>query len=169
MIVLGIDPGTAMMGWGIVKEGGRKKGEKRTPRKPPILHVEHGIIRTKPDDPKGERLTILKGKVGRLLREYKVDAVVAEKIFFNINKRSAISVSQALGIVHLAASEVNLPVYEYNALEVKLSIAGYGRADKKTVQKLMQKKLGMKKHPTPFHAADALAVAYYHLLKNDGN
>jgi len=171
MIVLGIDPGTAKMGWGVVeKKKGKSKNKKRRSQgsKVSIRHVAHGMFKTPSSEPKGKRLASLKQEVGQLLKEYKVDEVVAEKIFFNINKKSAISVSQALGTVHLVAAELNVPVYEYNALEVKLLIAGHGRADKKIVQAEIKKKLRLKKHPTPVHAADALAVACCHILKNNG-
>jgi len=156
MIVLGIDPGTAKMGWGIVKK--QKAG---------VKYIDHGLIKTPSTDSRGRRLLSLRQEVEQLLKEHEVDEVVVEKIFFNINKRSAISVGQALGIVHLAAAELDIPVYEYNALEVKLFIAGHGRADKKVVQKEMKKRLRLKKHPTPVHASDALATALCHILKNN--
>lgn len=170
MVILGIDPGTAKMGWGIVKKQqikGKDKKKHSRGSKVSIKHIDHGMIKTPSTDPKGKRLASLKQGVGQLLKEYKVDEVVAEKIFFNINKKSAISVSQALGVVHLAAAELNIPVYEYNALEAKRLITGYGRADKKVVQKELKKKLRLKKHPTPVHVADALAVAYCHILKDN--
>lgn len=172
MIVLGIDPGTAKMGWGIIKhqkskssaKGGSTSGGKK--QNLGIKHIGHGLIKTPSSETVGRRLTTLKQEVGQLLREHEVDEVAVEKIFFNINKKSAIRVAQALGVVHLAASELDIPVYEYNALEAKLLIAGHGRADKKVVQLEMKKRLRLKKHPTPVHAADALAVALCHILKN---
>lgn len=176
MIVLGIDPGTAKMGWGIIKKqktnlsARAKRGEGCRSRKGKISikYIDHGTIKTPSADPKGRRLVSIKQKVDHLIREYEIDEIAAEKIFFNINKRSAISVSQALGIVHLVAAEQDIPVYEYNALEVKLLLAGYGRADKKIVQTKIKRRLRLKKHPTPVHAADALAVALCHILKRNG-
>lgn len=171
MIVLGIDPGTAQMGWGIVQLTANSK-QRTAGRKPKavsrklIKYIDHGMIKTPSTDSRGKRLSCLRCEVEKLLREYEVDEVVVEKIFFNINKRSAISVGQALGIVHLAAAELEIPVYEYNALEVKLFIAGHGRADKKVVQKEMKKRLRLKKHPTPVHASDALATALCHILRS---
>lgn len=161
MIILGIDPGTAQMGWGIV--------ENRKPRgktKNAVKHINHGLIKTSSDRSTGERLSSLKQEVVRLVKEYGVGEIVAERIFFNINKKSAINVSQALGVVHMAANDFNIPIYEYNALEAKRVIAGYGRADKKDIQKEMKKRLRLKKNPTPVHAADALAVALCHLIRN---
>lgn len=168
MIVLGIDPGTAKMGWGVVekkKRKGRNKKRRSQSSKVSIRYVAHGMLKTPSSESKGKRLASLKREVGQLLREYQVDEIAAEKVFFNINKKSAISVSQALGTVHLVAAELNVPIYEYNALEAKLLIAGHGRADKKFVQKEIKKRLRLKKHPTPVHAADALAVACCHILK----
>jgi crossover junction endodeoxyribonuclease RuvC len=159
MVILGIDPGMAQMGWGVVQQ---------TKSNPLVKHIDHGLIQTSPNDTTGKRLSFLKRDVIQLLKIHEVDEVVAEKIFFNVNKRSAISVGQALGVVHLAAAEADLPVYEYNALEAKLLIAGHGRADKKVVQKAIKKELRLKKNPTPVHAADALAIALCHILKNHG-
>ncbi|PJC22478.1 crossover junction endodeoxyribonuclease RuvC [candidate division WWE3 bacterium CG_4_9_14_0_2_um_filter_48_10] len=164
MIILGIDPGTAKMGWGIIQYQ-KSQPKAGPPRAEKIKHLGHGLIKTPSSDSIGKRLAVLKEEVEHLLKEHKVDEVVVEKIFFNINKRSAISVGQALGIVHLAAAEFDIPVYEYNSLEVKLLLAGYGRADKKVVQKEMKRRLRLKKHPTPVHAADALAAAFCHILK----
>lgn len=163
MIVLGIDPGTAKMGWGIIKA----QSSKSKVQSPRVKYVAHGLIKTPSTDSRGKRLSSLRQEVKQLLKEHEVAEVAIEKIFFNINKKTALSVAQALGIVHLAASELDLPVYEYNALEVKLLIAGHGRADKKIVQNEMKKRLRLKKHPTPTHASDALAVAYHHILRNN--
>lgn len=160
MIVLGIDPGTAQMGWGIV-ESSKFKDQKSK-----IKYIDHGLIKTPSTDSRGKRLSCLRCEIGGLLREYEVAEVAVEKIFFNINRKTALSVSQAVGIVHLAAADLDIPVFEYNALEVKRLITNHGRADKKVVQKEMKKRLRLKKHPTPVHAADALAVAYCHILKN---
>lgn len=173
MIVLGIDPGTAKMGWGIVRKvsakGGSAFGGKSSKSKvqsPGAQYVAHGLIKTPSADSRGRRLSCLRCEVERLLKEHEVAEVAVEKIFFNINKKTAISVSQALGIVHLAAADMGIPVFEYNALAVKRLLTGYGRADKKVVQLEIKKRLRLKKHPTPVHAADALAVALCHILKN---
>jgi crossover junction endodeoxyribonuclease RuvC len=162
MIVLGIDPGTAQMGWGIVQKQ-KAKGKRQKLR---VKHIDHGLIKTPSTDSKGKRLSCLRCAVEKLLKEHGVAEVAAEKIFFNINRKTALSVSQALGVVHLAAADLDIPVFEYNALEAKRLLTRHGRADKKVVQKEMKKRLRLKKHPTPVHAADALAVAFCHILKN---
>jgi crossover junction endodeoxyribonuclease RuvC len=162
MIILGIDPGTADMGWGVVEKTQSPKSKTQNN----VRYVDHGVIQTTPDESRGKRLFFLKEEIIRLIKEYGVEEVGAEKIFFNINKKTAISVSQALGAVHIAAAEVDIPVFEYNALEAKLLITGYGRSGKKVVQEEIRKRLGMEKHPTPVHAADALAIAICHIEKN---
>jgi crossover junction endodeoxyribonuclease RuvC len=160
MVILGIDPGTAKMGWGILRNSGSGKRRK-------IHYVSHGVIETPSTHSRGRRLSSLRREVASLIKKYQVEEVAAEKIFFNINKKTAIKVSQALGVVHLAAAEKKIPITEYNALRAKLLLTGHGRADKKVVQKEVKKRLGLKKPPTPVHAADALAIALCHLLESD--
>jgi crossover junction endodeoxyribonuclease RuvC len=173
MIILGIDPGTAQLGWGVIQltanskqQTAGRKSRSKGKNQNVIKHIDHGLIKTSSSRPKGERLSSLKREVAKLVKEYEVGEIVAEKIFFNINKKSAISVSQALGVIHMAADDFKIPVYEYNALEAKRLVAGYGRADKKDIQKEMKKRLRLKKTPTPVHAADALAIALCHLIRN---
>ncbi|GMR19360.1 MAG: crossover junction endodeoxyribonuclease RuvC [Patescibacteria group bacterium] len=163
MIILGIDPGTAQMGWGIV----RKQKSNRKNQKWEVRHVGHGSIKTSPREPLSKRLLIIKRGVEELVDEYDVSEIIIERIVFNVNKRSAISVAQSYGVILLLAGERDLPVYEYNALEAKLCIAGHGRADKKVVQQALKGHLHLKKHPTPVHAADALAIALCHISKTD--
>jgi crossover junction endodeoxyribonuclease RuvC len=166
MITLGIDPGIAQMGWGIIEQTAGRKLKAKGKGENSIKHVDHGLLQTPSTDPQGVRLAFLKQEIERLIKEFAVGEVTVEKIFFNINKKTAISVSQSLGIVHLAAAESDIPVYEYNALEAKRLVTGYGRADKKDIQKEIKKRLRLKKKPTPVHAADALAIAFCHLIRN---
>lgn len=172
MIILGIDPGTAEMGWGIIERRtvNRKQRTVRTEpavsREPSaVRYVSHGMIKTPPNEPLSKRLVTIKREVEHLVKEYGVEEIVIERVVFNVNKRSAISVAQAYGVILLLAGERNLPVHEYNALEVKLVIAGDGRADKKVVQKAIKKHLRLKEQPTPVHATDALAIALCHVEK----
>ena len=161
MIILGIDPGTAQMGWGIVE---KKKAAGKS-QKDRIKYVNHGMIKTSSKELLSKRLLIIKRGVEELVNENKVEEIVIERVFFNVNKRSAISVAQSYGVILLLAGERDIPVYEYNALEAKLLLAGHGRADKKLVQLALKKKLRLKKHPTPVHSADALAIAVCHIEK----
>ena len=157
MIILGIDPGTAEMGWGIINRGD-KRGKA-------VKYVNHGMIKTSSEDPLSKRLVIIKRGVEKLVDEHDVEEIVIERVVFNVNKRSAISVAQSYGVIMLLAGERDLPVYEYNALEAKLYVAGHGRADKKVVQLAIKKQLHLKEYPTPVHAADALAIALCHIIK----
>ncbi|MEX1061628.1 MAG: crossover junction endodeoxyribonuclease RuvC [Patescibacteria group bacterium] len=159
MITLGIDPGTAQMGWGIVE---RKDG---TGKNPKISYVRHGMITTPSTDHLSKRLVVIKHDVEELVLANDVDEIVIERVVFNVNKKSAISVAQAYGVVMLLAGERDIPVYEYNALEAKLELTGHGRAEKKDVQASLKKMFKMEKHPTPVHAADALAIAICHIVK----
>ena len=123
------------------------------------------MIKTSSEDPLSKRLVIIKRGVEKLVDEHDVEEIVIERVVFNVNKRSAISVAQSYGVIMLLAGERDLPVYEYNALEAKLYVAGHGRADKKVVQLAIKKQLHLKEHPTPVHAADALAIALCHIIK----
>lgn len=174
MIILGIDPGTAQMGWGIVKKQkattakrqGPVKGGKSKKQKAKVKYVNHGSIKTSPKEPLSRRLLVIKRGVEELVDEYNVSEIIIERIVFNVNKRSAISVAQSYGVILLLAGERDLPVYEYNSLEAKLCVAGHGRADKKVVQQALKRRFRLKKHPTPVHAADALAIALCHIEKS---
>lgn len=161
MIILGIDPGTAEMGWGIVES----KSSKHDPQKLEVKYRHHGMIKTPADEPLSKRLVTIKRGVEHLVEEHGIEEIVIERVVFNVNKRSAISVAQAYGVILLLAGERDIPVHEYNALEAKLVVAGHGRADKKVVQQAIKKRLRLKEHPTPVHAADALAIALCHVEK----
>lgn len=148
MVVLGVDPGTAATGYGVVgEEGGRLS----------LLHS--GCIRTSPDSPVESRLDLIFGELSGLLAAWRPDAAAVEELFFNRNVRSALQVGQARGVVLLAAARAGIPVAEFTPLEVKLAVTGYGRADKRQVQEMVRVLLGLEAPPRPDHAADALAVA----------
>ena len=180
MIILGIDPGIADLGWGIIEKSkatpakrgvtakGRSKDQrlKRGARKWRLKYVAHGVIKTSSGEPTANRLWEIKSVIDRLLGEYSVDEMAVERIVFNINRRTAIIVAKAHGAVLVAAGKRNIPTYEYNALTAKRLVTGDGRADKKTVQLGVKRKLRLKKHPTPVHGADALAMALCHILND---
>jgi crossover junction endodeoxyribonuclease RuvC len=161
MITLGIDPGTAEMGWGVVESKKSKVKNKKWETK----YRDHGMIKTSSEEPLARRLVTIKRGVEDLVEKHRVEEIVIERVVFNVNVASAISVAQSYGVILLLAGERDLPVYEYNALEAKLVVAGHGRADKKLVQQAVKKRLHLKEHPTPVHAADALAIAICHLEK----
>jgi len=152
MFVLGIDPGVSRCGYGAVR------GEKEGPRA-----VAAGVITTPPADELPSRLASLQRELRALIHELSPDAVVVERVFFQTNARTAMSVGQASGLALAAAAEVGLPIAQYTANEVKLSITGYGAATKAQVQQMVQAQLGLAERPSPADAADALALALCHL------
>ncbi len=152
MVVLGIDPGIATLGWGIIK-----KTEKVT------YKVEaYGCINTDRNLLFSRRLEEIHKELSRIIRKYEPDVAAIEQLFFAKNVKTAISVGEARGVAILAAVEANLPVAEYTPLQVKQSLVGYGRAEKKQMQKMLKILLGLKDMPRPDDAADALAVALCH-------
>jgi crossover junction endodeoxyribonuclease RuvC len=149
--VLGIDPGTAFTGYGvIVSEAGR------------IAALCGGVIETSAGEPVERRLASIFGEVDALLREHSPDAVAVEDIFFGRNVRTAFAVGQARGVVLGAAGMRGVPCFAYTPQAVKQSVCGSGGADKAQVQRMVGALLGLQTPPTPDHVADALAVAICH-------
>jgi crossover junction endodeoxyribonuclease RuvC len=148
VIILGIDPGTAALGYGVVERmGGRLRA------------IDHGCLVTSPDLPMPERLLAIHGLLDDLLSLHEPAIVAVERLFFSRNAQTAIAVGQARGVVLLAAAQHGKPVREATPNEVKSAIAGYGAADKEQVQRMVQLVLGMAELPRPDDAADALAIA----------
>jgi crossover junction endodeoxyribonuclease RuvC len=148
VIILGIDPGTAALGDGVVERiGGRLRA------------IDHGCLVTSPDLPMPERLLAIHGLLDDLLSLHEPAIVAVERLFFSRNAQTAIAVGQARGVVLLAAAQHGKPVREATPNEVKSAIAGYGAADKEQVQRMVQLVLGMAELPRPDDAADALAIA----------
>ncbi|HZT64883.1 MAG TPA: crossover junction endodeoxyribonuclease RuvC [Acidimicrobiales bacterium] len=152
MFVLGIDPGVSRCGYGCVRRGAAG-----------LEAVAGGAITTSPADPLPLRLGQLAGELEALITELQPDAVAVERVFFQVNARTAMSVGQASGLALAAAARAGCPVFEYTANEVKQAVAGYGSADKLSVQKMIQKILALPALPQPPDAADALALAVCHL------
>ena len=153
MKVLGIDPGTAACGWGIVHErGGRLRA------------VDHGCWHTPASRRPALRLMTIFAGVRELVAEHAPDAVVLEESFVGADARTALSVGQARGAVMVAAASAGVECAEYAPARVKQAICGYGRAEKAQVQRMVMAILGLRQAPTPHHASDALAVAICHAL-----
>ena len=152
MLVLGIDPGTAITGWGVVSKDADD----------PHL-VDYGTIDTSKNSPLPQRLLTIHRELGEIISQHRPDDVAVEKLFFSKNVRTALSVGQARGVVLLAVAEGGVPLYEYTPLEVKQSVVGYGRATKDQVQQLVKMLLGLDFVPQPDDAADAIAVAICHI------
>lgn len=153
MIVLGIDPGTATTGYGLVRED--DAGEAQL--------VRCGVITTGPEAPMPERLLAIHRAVTALIREDAPTALAVEALFFGRNVTTALTVGQARGVVLLAAAQAGLPIYEYKPAEVKQALAGYGGADKRQMQEMVRILLGLDAIPRPDDAADAVAIAVCHL------
>lgn len=151
---MGIDPGLADVGYGVVERDG-KGGEAR--------HVAHGVIQTKAGVPMALRLRKIYEELQAVIDEHEPDAVAVEELFFASNVKTAMVVAQARGVAILASANANVPLAEYSPPKIKQSVVGYGRADKRQVQKMVQSMLKLAEMPKPDHAADALAVALCHL------
>ncbi|MDK2823835.1 MAG: crossover junction endodeoxyribonuclease RuvC [Clostridia bacterium] len=151
MIILGVDPGTAITGYGIIKVDGNK-----------FSSLEYGCIYTDADFTNEIRLQKIYEKIWGLLDFYQPDQMAVEELFFNKNVRTALSVGQARGVILLAGALKGLKVNEYTPLQVKQAVVGYGRAHKQQVQQMVKVFLNLKETPKPDDAADALAVAICH-------
>jgi crossover junction endodeoxyribonuclease RuvC len=151
MTILGLDPGTATTGYGIVEKQGNK-----------ITWVEHGVIQTDKDSEMPDRLLVIYTQLNRLLDVHEPDVIAMEKLFFGNNVTTALLVGRSVGVMQLTAAQRGIPLFEYRPVEVKVAIAGYGGAEKKQVQYMVQQFLGLEKMPKPDDAADALALAICH-------
>lgn len=148
MIILGIDPGTARTGWGLIKS---VRGQQSL--------LAYGCFTTSAKLPMEDRLLIIRTELTELLRKYKPNLVGVEKLFFAKNTKTALSVAQARGIVLVTLRGACIPIQEFTPLQVKQAITGYGRADKKQMQVMVKTLLKLKEIPKPDDAADALAIA----------
>jgi|SRR5688572_20765337 len=150
MRILGIDPGTGIMGFGVVEAVAK-----------PRL-IDAGVIRTKVHQPESERLLIIYDALRDIVQATNPHMLSVEKLFFARNVTTAMSVAQARGVVLLVAQQHNLPIYEYTPMQIKLSLTGYGKADKKQVQEMVRVILNLQEVPKPDDCADALAAALTH-------
>ncbi|MEX2162179.1 MAG: crossover junction endodeoxyribonuclease RuvC [Anaerolineales bacterium] len=153
MLAIGIDPGTAITGYGLVQ---------RTPAGD-LLAVDWGVILTPSEMPAAERLDSIYRSLTALLQTKKPDTAAVESLYFQRNVRTAMSVGQARGVVLLALQQAGIPSTDYNPNEVKLAVSGYGAADKAQMQSMVRTLLNLPELPTPDDAADALAIAICHL------
>jgi crossover junction endodeoxyribonuclease RuvC len=152
MLVLGIDPGTAITGYGLVRGEGDD-----------LTLVAYGAITTSSDWPLPERLQRIYQELTALIEDQQPTVAAVEELFFSKNVRTALSVGQARGVALLAAANARLPIHEYTPLQVKQAIAGYGRATKDQVQQMVKMLLALDSVPQPDDAADAIAVAICHI------
>lgn len=151
MMILGIDPGYAIVGYGLIDY-----------RNNHFTVVDYGAILTDAGTPFNERLEKIYDSLVAIIERYKPEAMSVEKVFYNSNAKTVIDVSQARGVIMLAAQKNKVPVFEYTPLQVKQSVVGYGRAEKKQIQEMTRRILALDKIPKPDDTADALAMAICH-------
>ena len=151
MVILGLDPGIATVGFGVISsENGRQRA------------ISYGAITTPAKRPLSERLESIYNDCNQLIESFEPDAIAIEELFFNTNLKTGIAVAHGRGILLLCGKQHNIPMYEYTPLQVKQSVVGYGRAEKKQVMDMVKRLLGLEKIPRPDDAADALALAICH-------
>lgn len=155
--ILGIDPGTGIMGWGLIEKQGNS-----------IKPLKYGCIRTKPNSNHFERLAHIHRTLSGIIKENQPDEFCIEELFFFKNQKTIITVAEARGVAIVTAKIFNLPVFEYTPLQVKQALTGYGRADKNQIQEMVRVTCKLKECPKPDDAADALAIAICHAQTNQG-
>lgn len=146
--IIGFDPGLASTGWGVIDT---QRGR--------LIHVSHGTILTKADQPHPERLLMIFDAVESLINEYRPDNGSIESLFFSRNATSALPVAEARGVILMACAKSRLPIQEFTPVQIKQGVVGNGRADKKQVQSMVRLILGMNDWKSHSHDADALAAA----------
>lgn len=151
VVILGIDPGTATTGVGVIRH---ERGQ--------LAPIYYGVVRTVPEDDTPTRIRQVYDEVGRLMDLHEPDYLATERLFFSKNETTAFGVGRTIGVVLLAASQRGIPWQEYTPMQVKQAVVGYGGADKRQVQFMISRLLGLAEAPRPDDAADALAVAVCH-------
>jgi len=157
MLVLGIDPGLADTGWGLVSVRGTR-----------LEHLAHGTFHTKAHDALEKRLLGIHQGLAQIVNEFHPDAASIETLYFSKNVTSALPVAHARGAVYLTLAMADVPVFEYGPAVIKQSVVGSGRAEKEQVQAMVRILLGLAEIPKPDHAADAIAAAICHIHTKGG-
>lgn len=151
MRILGIDPGYAIVGYGVLDYDNVR-----------FKVVNYGAITTLPETPFETRLNEIFDDMNTILEKFSPDCLSIEKLYFNTNTTTAIDVAEARGVILLAAARKNIPIFEYTPLQVKVAVTGYGRAEKHQIQEMTKTILNLKRIPKPDDTADALAIAICH-------
>lgn len=151
MRIIGIDPGTGILGFGVIDVDGNK-----------FTMVDAGVIRTPVKEDDAVRLHTIFDELSEIIKQTKPDMMSVEKLFFARNVTTAMTVAQARGVVLLCAKQAGIDIHEYTPMQIKQAITGYGRADKKQIQEMVKLQLGLTAIPKPDDAADALAAALTH-------
>lgn len=154
MRILGIDPGTGILGFGVIDIDNKGKAKL----------VDAGVIRTPVNQPDSDRLLTIYNELQQIIKDSRPQIMAVEKLYFSQNVTTGMSVSQARGVVLLLGKQHGLELYEYTPLQIKQALTGYGRADKKQIQEMVRVILGLKEVPKPDDCADALAAAICHSM-----
>lgn len=154
-VILGIDPGYAIVGFGLIKSDGVR-----------YSHLRHGAITTPKELPLGDRLCMIYDDMTDLLSAQQPDAVSMEKLYFYSNVTTGIPVAEARGVILLSIARRGIPVFEYTPMQIKQAVVGYGHAEKKQVMEMTRALLGLREMPRPDDAADALGAAITHANMN---
>lgn len=149
--ILGIDPGYAIVGFGVIEYDGMR-----------FTPIEYGAVLTEAGTPFPDRLRAIHEDIEFIFNKFKPECLAIERLYFTSNQKTAIDVAQARGVTVLSAAKRNIPVFEYTPLQVKQSVVGYGKAEKRQVMEMTQKLLNLAQIPKPDDAADALAIAICH-------
>lgn len=158
MIIIGVDPGYAIVGIGVIEYNGNR-----------FRPLEYGAITTPAGMPTVDRLKKIYDEMSLLIDKYAPDAIAIEELFFNSNQKTAINVAQARGVILVSVTNRGVPIFEYTPLQVKQSVTGYGRADKQQIQQMVKTLLNLNVIPKPDDAADGLALAICHAHSNKMN
>lgn len=156
MIILGLDPGLATLGYGVIRKEKNKKAEM----------IDYGIVSTPKDENLAVRLCMLERGIKQIIEKFKPDEIAVEELFFAKNVKTGIAVAHARGVILLTANKECGKIFEYTPLQIKQALTGYGRAEKNQIQQMVKSLLGLKGIPKPDDAADALAVALTHAQTN---
>ena len=156
MIILGLDPGLATLGYGVIRKEKSKRAEM----------VDYGIVSTPKEENLAVRLCMLERGIKQIIDKFKPDEIAVEELFFAKNVKTGIAVAHARGVILLTANKECGRIFEYTPLQIKQALTGYGRAEKNQIQQMVKSLLGLKAIPKPDDAADALAVALTHAQTN---
>lgn len=164
MIILGIDPGTATTGYGVIRE--IQPNEEKGPKNGLGFEcLEYNVIKTDPLKTAAERLNRIHIELNKVFKKHQPDVLAIETLFFFKNLKTAMPVSQARGVILMTAAKKKVPVYEFTPLQMKMIVTGYGRAEKDEVQEMIKRLLNLKEIPRPDDAADALGIAICYALR----
>jgi len=159
MAVIGIDPGTAITGFGIIEE--LQDGS--------LKMLDYGVIRTQSSHSSEQRLVSLFHQLNEIVGSHPIECAAVENLFFQKNVKTALSVGEARGVIILNLSLNEIPVFQYNPMDIKMAVTGYGKADKNQVQQMVKVLLNLGEIPSPDDAADALAIAICHIHQKNFN